>query len=238
MLTSQPPLAHHDLYEKAGILHRDISLDNLMVDPSDSTIGVLIDFDHSTRVAADDGSPILVKPRVTGTPPFLAMDALRETPPPKPYFRHDLESFLYVLVYILTHHDEQGNEDPSITELDHWEYESYSEISRHKLSFLSRPHRLRYLPRKAKVQLKDTWVPKLARLFRLGYAARNDYFDEMGILEGPTDVEYLQTIERLECPPPEESTPDLAKVEPKSGFDFETLDGHVSFQAFMNVLRG
>ena len=36
-------LAHHDLYEKAGILHHDISINNLMVDPSDPSMGILID---------------------------------------------------------------------------------------------------------------------------------------------------------------------------------------------------
>src|SRR5260370_3516096 len=42
-------LAHHDLYEKAGILHFDISINNLMVDPSDPSPGILSDLDMAAR---------------------------------------------------------------------------------------------------------------------------------------------------------------------------------------------
>jgi len=50
-------VVHHDLFEKANILHRDISIGNSMVDASDPCRGVLIDLDFAARVG-EHGDPI------------------------------------------------------------------------------------------------------------------------------------------------------------------------------------
>ncbi|KAK7680266.1 hypothetical protein QCA50_016775 [Cerrena zonata] len=86
-----------------GIRHGDISVMNLMVDP-ESKKGVLVDFDLAS-VAHND----TVDPRpsngnnLTGTVVFMALDLLdekalqRKTPG---LYRHDLESFCWVLLWI------------------------------------------------------------------------------------------------------------------------------------------
>ncbi|KAF8485564.1 hypothetical protein JB92DRAFT_1553740 [Gautieria morchelliformis] len=45
-------LAHWQLHEVAGILHRDISLDSILINPggAEGNCGILIDFDHAIRV--------------------------------------------------------------------------------------------------------------------------------------------------------------------------------------------
>ncbi|KAF8331123.1 uncharacterized protein EI90DRAFT_3058630 [Cantharellus anzutake] len=60
--------AHHELHEKAGILHRDISPNNLMVDSSDPTKGVLIDLDMAVRDRNPDTGESLNVPVLPGAP--------------------------------------------------------------------------------------------------------------------------------------------------------------------------
>lgn len=95
---------HHDLFEKAGILHRDISIGNLMVEAADPSRGVLIDF-HFATLVGEDGNPLdgqtFTHP---GALPFRAYELLTPHEPVKAYYRHDLESFLYVLICIQTNY--------------------------------------------------------------------------------------------------------------------------------------
>jgi hypothetical protein len=91
------------LYETPRILHRDISLRNLMFRKKNgAAYGVLNDFDLS--VYRDHKSLATSKQR-TGTTPFMAMDLLEDVPPsafPSPHrYRHDLESFFYVVTWIV-----------------------------------------------------------------------------------------------------------------------------------------
>ncbi|KAJ7645774.1 hypothetical protein B0H17DRAFT_884229, partial [Mycena rosella] len=99
-LTTAPKLAdairgifkcYRWLYEKANVMHRDISLGNLMYRTKNGKIfGVLNDFDLSLLMNAAD--PSTSKQR-TGTKPFMAIDLLVPQPPVHLY-RHDLESLL------------------------------------------------------------------------------------------------------------------------------------------------
>ena len=89
-------LAHHDLYEKAGILHRDISINNLMVDPSDRSRGILIDLDMAARDKdPDSGLKLELPPLPGGTVPFRAADLCDHDPLPRTLYRHDLDSCPY-----------------------------------------------------------------------------------------------------------------------------------------------
>ncbi|KAI4523890.1 hypothetical protein K525DRAFT_195288 [Schizophyllum commune Loenen D] len=93
--------AHHRLYEKRLILHCDISDNNVMLRDTDAPTGrrgLLVDLDCAIFVEGLDR----LGPRGynKGTPPFMACSLLN------PYFDdergpwHDLESFLYVFMYI------------------------------------------------------------------------------------------------------------------------------------------
>ncbi|KAK7680256.1 hypothetical protein QCA50_016765 [Cerrena zonata] len=93
----------HALLWFLGILHGDISNTNLMVDP-ESKKGVLVDFDLATIVHNDtEGSRPLHGNDRTGTMVFMALDLLDEEAlqgkTPRLY-RHDLESFCWVLLWI------------------------------------------------------------------------------------------------------------------------------------------
>ncbi|KAJ7767986.1 hypothetical protein DFH07DRAFT_808337 [Mycena maculata] len=85
------------LYEETKTIHRDISVSNLMFHEIDGKVyGVLNDYDLALRL--NDEPPSTSKQR-TGTKPYMAIDLLVPEPP---YHlpRHDLESFLYVLVFL------------------------------------------------------------------------------------------------------------------------------------------
>ncbi|KAF8274785.1 hypothetical protein EI94DRAFT_1713047, partial [Lactarius quietus] len=86
------------LYDVPKILHRDISLNNLMLRKEGGNVyAVLNDLDLAVNVDVQRPSS---KHR-TGTKPFMAIDLLRGDPTAHMY-RHDLESLFYVLVWITT----------------------------------------------------------------------------------------------------------------------------------------
>ncbi|KAJ6454024.1 hypothetical protein C8R47DRAFT_920698, partial [Mycena vitilis] len=83
------------LYDTARILHRDISLSSLMFQRIHDTLyEILCDFDVA-EFHYRDFPPAPRRP--TGAGPYLAADLL-VSPLPKHLYRHDLESFFYVLV--------------------------------------------------------------------------------------------------------------------------------------------
>ncbi|UKZ59238.1 uncharacterized protein TrAtP1_000556 [Trichoderma atroviride] len=86
--------AHQSLYSKGNILHRDISENNIiMTDPEkDGFSGMLIDLD----LAKELGSGRSGARCRTGAMEFMAIEVLRDT---DHTYRHDLESFLYVLLW-------------------------------------------------------------------------------------------------------------------------------------------
>ncbi|KAH9920046.1 uncharacterized protein B0H18DRAFT_1122146 [Fomitopsis serialis] len=69
----------------------------------------------------------------TGTAPFMAMDLLHVGPPPFHLYRHDLESFFYVLVYVCAVWDPEKRK---FGHLSVWEQGTLVEIGRHKHDFL------------------------------------------------------------------------------------------------------
>ncbi|KAF9060933.1 hypothetical protein BDP27DRAFT_1491029 [Rhodocollybia butyracea] len=105
---------HHRAYKKGRYLHRDISETNLMMDRLEdgSVVGVLSDWDLSSPVD-DHGSIAPLNSERTGTYPFLAADLLTDTPPEHLY-RHDLESFFYVLIWLGLHYSLNGEALPTV----------------------------------------------------------------------------------------------------------------------------
>src|SRR3954469_23664692 len=84
----------HQSLHKAGILHRDISVNNVLVNEKDNS-GFLIDLDlaiREKRLKACDK---------TGTKVFMAIGALSGQ---QHSFMHDLESFFWVLFWICIHY--------------------------------------------------------------------------------------------------------------------------------------
>ncbi|KAL7794328.1 serine/threonine-protein kinase Sgk2 [Trichoderma ceciliae] len=110
----------HESLLKAGILHRDISINNLMMD-EDKDKAFLIDLDLAIRVPRIDATGAEGK---TGTRAFMAIGALLGD---EHSFMHDLESFFWVLFWICIHYDGPGR-DVGSTEFDSWNYEKDSRL--------------------------------------------------------------------------------------------------------------
>ncbi|EEQ91416.2 serine/threonine-protein kinase Sgk2 [Blastomyces dermatitidis ER-3] len=92
--------AHQSLYLDGNILHRDISENNIIItDPgkADGHSGMLIDLDLAKEV----GSGRSGARHQTGTMEFMAIEVLLNI---DHTYRHDLESFFYVLIWQCAHH--------------------------------------------------------------------------------------------------------------------------------------
>lgn len=102
---------HRSLVE-ADILHRDISIYNIMLSNpanprSDGKRGFVIDLDLAIEISATEPSGA---PHRTGTTQFMAIDVLRAQ---RHTFRHDLESFFYVFLWIcVTRQPQEGKWNP------------------------------------------------------------------------------------------------------------------------------
>ncbi|KAK3689226.1 hypothetical protein B0T22DRAFT_513416 [Podospora appendiculata] len=116
---------HESLRRKAGLLHRDISISNLMVS-KDGNRGFLIDLDLAIEEQRIGASGAKGK---TGTRAFMAIGALRGE---QHSFMHDLESFFWVLFWICIHHDGSGKGEV-VAEFDKWNYADTNELAKMKL---------------------------------------------------------------------------------------------------------
>lgn len=99
---------HHSLLTLAHILHRDISINNIMIstapEDADSPRGFLIDLDLAICL---DTEPTTASgaPHRTGTMEFMAIGVLLGH---QHTYRHDLESFLYVFLWICVFYSGPG----------------------------------------------------------------------------------------------------------------------------------
>ncbi|KAI0116873.1 serine/threonine-protein kinase Sgk2 [Daldinia grandis] len=124
--------AHQSLYTIGNILHRDISSNNIIItkptDTTDGFKGMLIDLDLAkVRDSGSSGAR-----HQTGTMQFMAVEVLRKT---DHTYRHDLESFFYVLLWMcarqswsnaFSRYDEQA---PKKSLFRRWEIGSFEEIA-------------------------------------------------------------------------------------------------------------
>ncbi|KAL7917588.1 serine/threonine-protein kinase Sgk2 [Trichoderma austrokoningii] len=122
---------HESLY-KAGILHRDISINNLMINEDDknpSFPSFLIDLDLAIRLQRDGASGARDR---TGTRAFMAIGALRGE---QHSFMHDLESFFWVLFWICIHHD-GPQKSRVVDEFDEWNYTRTEHLVKVKIGIM------------------------------------------------------------------------------------------------------
>ncbi|KAF8915043.1 hypothetical protein CPB85DRAFT_1295455 [Mucidula mucida] len=96
---------HKWLHDVPRILHRDISMSNIMYRYHDGAVcGVLNDMDLSSLVADLEQQKATSSMR-TGTPPFMAVDLLGSHKSGTVHlYRHDLESLFYVMLILSTRH--------------------------------------------------------------------------------------------------------------------------------------
>lgn len=137
--------AHKSLLEDGKILHRDISENNIIITEAateEDSKGMLIDLDLAKEL---DSLPSGASHR-TGTMQFMAIEVLQGK---GHTYRHDLESFFYVFIWMCIrygHEDIGESSSPlrstakkirtrsiSISPLQKWYTGTYTEIARVKL---------------------------------------------------------------------------------------------------------
>ncbi|KAJ6561527.1 hypothetical protein DFH09DRAFT_1279280 [Mycena vulgaris] len=169
------------LYEIPRIMHRDISLNNLMVRMKDGRIyGVLDDFD--LLLILDTPSPSTSKQR-TGTRPYMALDLLVPGPPPPHISRFDLESLFYVVLF-LTCHSHEGS-------LEQWKHIGTEALYKKKVTFFYQkcpPPTPGFLP-------LHRWTQRLHTMFADGYAARSAFVRHEDIRGSGPESEPVPTFD-------------------------------------------
>ncbi|EDN09008.1 predicted protein [Histoplasma mississippiense (nom. inval.)] len=119
--------AHRSLYLDGNILHRDISENNIIITDPDKADG------HSEVGSGRSGAR-----HQTGTMEFMAIEVLLNI---DHTYRHDLESFFYVLIWQCAHHgwefkppqtSHQLQERPKSSTLKKWYTGTYEDIATYK----------------------------------------------------------------------------------------------------------
>lgn len=119
---------HESLRTKAGILQRDISINNLMINEDEenpSWRSFLIDLDLAIKERREGASGARGK---TGTRAFMAIGVLLGE---QHSFMHDLESFFWVLFWICIHYNGPKH-SRVILEFDQWNYISMESLAKEK----------------------------------------------------------------------------------------------------------
>ncbi|CCU75438.1 serine/threonine-protein kinase Sgk2 [Blumeria hordei DH14] len=136
--------AHRLLVIDANILHRDISVNNILltgINKNDKLGGILIDLDLATLM--NDGKFQEKAQVMTGTMQFIALDILENSfattgTVVAHSYRHDLESFLYVLVWVCINCGWKKGMNPHGEFLSKWYIGTAREIHRNKLDDIKR----------------------------------------------------------------------------------------------------
>ncbi|KAH8731711.1 hypothetical protein GQ44DRAFT_745770 [Phaeosphaeriaceae sp. PMI808] len=111
----------HESLLDANILHRDISIGNIMLNTAEDD-GFLIDLDLAIKIDRQNASGA---PSKTGTKVFMAIGALYGE---DHNFMHDLESFFWVLFWVCVHWNGPGR-SRSKTKYDSWNYEPTQKLA-------------------------------------------------------------------------------------------------------------
>lgn len=134
-----------------------------MVDATNHAVGVLIDLDLAVRLKIGD-TRVPFKPPPGGTLPFRAIGILKQQEPiHELYYRYDLESFFYTLIWILTYYP-FASATP-MGSLTGWYQGHPANIRSFKRGFLVDIKMMRDHPN----PLQRHWLPRLAELFDRGY---------------------------------------------------------------------
>ncbi|KAJ1677479.1 hypothetical protein EV182_006087, partial [Spiromyces aspiralis] len=135
---------HGAILSECGILHRDISTNNILVVRPESghVRGMLIDFDCAVDMKDSEGE---TRTEMTGTPPFMSVLNLEDSPGERTAL-DDWESLLYVICWLGTYginehtrrKEDGGSDDSKLKELfiRRWRYGSFANIASDKRSHL------------------------------------------------------------------------------------------------------
>ncbi|KAG6108505.1 hypothetical protein E4U13_006406 [Claviceps humidiphila] len=123
---------HRSLYMQSGILHGDISVNNIiMTEPAkaDGYKGMLIDLDLAHDITKDPSG----RRHRTGTIEFMAVEVLLGQ---QHTYRHDLESFLYIFIWLCFVYGAQGKGREPTDAIPGWSKGSLNLIAQLKLGHM------------------------------------------------------------------------------------------------------
>jgi hypothetical protein len=205
-------LGHYHAYADAQVLHRDLSENNLMFKQGEGSAitGILNDWDMASYVEDNDEIKLSTATHRTGTIPFMARDLLVDTPPPHLY-RHDLESFFYILVWAALHYDFASKERlPTLPLMQRWDDNALDIALDSKYRFitddLKRDQVFLYV--RPECQALLPWMTSLWTLFQDGQWALQRNRNKPGwnhrTLGGHLTFEtYMQALGRTPRAPPQ-----------------------------------
>ncbi|KAI9765989.1 MAG: hypothetical protein M1840_006996 [Geoglossum simile] len=126
---------HRSLYQHGEILHRDVSKNNIIITDTESKSdprGLLIDLDLAKELGS---GPSGARHR-TGTMEFMAIEVLKGK---THTYRHDLESFFYVFLWVIIRHGQKTDQNASKkSRLRDWYTGTYDQIARNKKGDMER----------------------------------------------------------------------------------------------------
>lgn len=128
-------VAGHEALYKVNILHRDISINNLMINTdrsNPSLLGFLIDLDHAIEISRESSGAA----GRTGTRAFMSIGILAGEPHT---FMDDLESFFWVLYWICIHF-ESSDLERVVYAFEEWNYRRPDELAIYKSGVISEFH--------------------------------------------------------------------------------------------------
>ncbi|PBK78759.1 hypothetical protein ARMSODRAFT_1078248 [Armillaria solidipes] len=226
---------HKWVYDHPRILHRDISMGNIMWRRNRLGIicGVLNDFDLSSY-RDDLGATSRHR---TGTPPYMSFELLKndkEGRPPQHLYRHDLESILCVVVLLTWCHQLDGTFPEresqlvrvACPKLDGWVHLPCDRLQSEKELFFttSDPN----IEPTTTFKGFKPWLKRLYNMFRTGFRVQSDFFDQLRDVAAeapaPPPVDPFLPI-AIEYTPPQAPAP----------FDHHTLAGNVDYLKFLGA---
>ncbi|KAF2844333.1 hypothetical protein T440DRAFT_460691 [Plenodomus tracheiphilus IPT5] len=153
---------YESLHTRAGMLQRDISPNNLMVNEDDKnpSCAFLIDLDLAIKEQREMSSGARGK---TGTRAFMAIGVLLDEE--NHSFMHDLESFFWVLFWICIHYDGPAK-DVGATEFEKWNYVNMEELAELKSGLVGRERHFLNRITKAFTPYYQPLIPCVNRLRR------------------------------------------------------------------------
>lgn len=235
-------IAHYVVYTKCGILHRDLSVNNIMFTRrGKAVVGILNDWDLAASVIPKDKA---TSKHRTGTAAFMALDLLANDGKPLLHeYHHDLESFVWILIwcaFVLRFKGEQvdwANQHPKIKE---WtSITAWSTIGESKENFVRKCKTQKYLKfmTSEMKRLKKTWIVRVIRhtvdtiIARDRLGTSDEDSDEEGDEEEGDEEEEEEEEEESVSDGSEEATNHRAQTIQKNDASFFT------FQRVMKVLE-
>ncbi len=207
--------------------------------------GVLNDFDLSSCLSELEDDVSSTSLQRTGTPPFMAIDLLVDAgqSAPKHLYRHDLESFFYVMAVFTSRYTLQGpkhskprvepRSDMQPLPFENWfQSEDFGTLRRLKREFIldgKDETRDKKIPMSAYVspsfQGLVPWLHSIRSMFRLAFLARSTHRAE----EDAWETRASNARERAKT----ERTARRKNLLPRPTFDDATLGNKVSYNLFM-----